>query len=350
MAELIEALEQLSLEVRNQSLIDGNNINGKYISQNHNNINNHQQHHQPKILTNQLEDFDNSIATLFSQITDLDLSQTQQQNLKLIDAAASRRAKYITYSPYNRALHFFETSQEEDSDSSSLRSSSGYATTTSSSSASSHCNSSTSNCVTATQNNHDNNNRQPMNPLVRDLLKKDLNTITGTVRKIGQILAIGSEIESIYKQLFARLAPQLTISTQYPAQNCTATTSATSQQYLSSSPLLAGIDLDRTRALCESFLELFASEQHIGDLPTMIHYNNYCHRLLNLLQTISCGGGGISLPSNYPEQPKAIDALEAEDVEFLNENEEWDESTTSGGSMQTTIWMDNKLYIDQRPG
>lgn len=325
--ELIQALEQLSLEVRNQNLnISTDNVGGAhnhlqqlYQSQQYSNV-----HHQANggqcLLDNshrvrQLQEFDNSIETLLAQITDLDsleFKQTTNQQQPLPNCAHNRRERFSHASFKAHHSGSMETSQEEDSD----------------------CSSQQSGCTIGLKKD------KCVYPLVKDLLKRDLCAITDTVRKISRILAIGSEIETTYNSLSNRLK----------------------QHGESMSPVvsLQDFDVSYIKALCNEFTQLCCTEQHIRNLPTIISYNEYCCKLLTQLKKLN--PDFISALMNEAQQynneeiflrcvsPKQIqvgdnsDLLEVDgvaeeeldaDVAFLNCDQE-----------HVDNWTENKLYID----
>lgn len=257
--ELIEALEQLSLHVRSSKksnpdvCMNGLKVNdGKSISSHGTSWTsephsshatgsiNQADHNYEYLMTDglnriQLQEFDTSIETLFSQLLDLD--DKPQPSINLDHPRHSRPPRLIDTRLSYHLNGSIETSQEEDSDNSSQRS--GHIIRPKNSTSERWA---TDNC----------NDGQHMNPFVSHLLQRDLSAITDTVRKLGMILSIGGKIESIYRSV------------------------SEEQDYDIIDPLYC-------RSLCSKFVDLCSSEPCICDLPTIIRYNDYCHLLLTLL-------------------------------------------------------------------
>lgn len=303
--ELIQALEQLSLEVRNhhgineQVQVKASDMHQIWpitsVTDQPNNIRSSAQHFcslypsepSDKRL-HQIQDFDTSIASLLMQIADLDshnIKSDRHPNLASIRNAAGD--PYSTSSVY--------TSLEEDSDCSSQQSS-GY---------------SNSNAVDEVY----------MNPLVKDLLKRDLSAITDTVRKIGHILSIGSSIENIYTNLYTKHNNGLDDK---------------------------AFNISYTRSLCETFISLCSNEPLLRDLPTIVRYNDYCYRLLsqisddNILNNLNSTIYEFSLSDTNRKVDDGIEVcLDEEytdsDVAFLNCDQR-----------HVDNWTENKLYINNQ--
>lgn len=272
--ELIEALEQLSLHVRsnrNKLLVgDYSELSSSRSSANFNTDGSSEDVHfdtldqQAKITTeHHFQEFNSSIDTLYAQLNDLDdnIALRHGRSDTNLDAGSN------SFSHNNKKRFFtasLETSQEDDSDnSSSTHQSSSCATSSSTTSTSGACN----RANPLTYHHHHHHHIPHINSLVVSLLKRDLGAITETVRKISKILALGKEIESIYKEYFYN-------SNQIP-------------QHLSSHGFIiqpaTSIDLNRCRSLCDTFISLCSSEPCICDLPTILHYQEYCHLLMTQL-------------------------------------------------------------------
>ena len=327
--ELIEALEQLSIQVRANrlNLAPTNNASNStsWLDNKRHDDGNHQ---------SQLQEFDSSIATLFYQLNDLDQHELTPTNDSVCSSTRidlvgnNRRELPNNYHFFNRSV---ELSQEEDSDNSSTHQNS-YATSSSCSSGSSH---------NYTANSH---HQVPyVNPLVVNLMKRDICAITDTVRKIGRILTIGSQIESIYKKYFLQYN-EVTSTNQ------------------------ADMDINHCRSLCDTFISLCSSEPCICDLPTILHYNEYCQlmmRQLNyLMPPLSVTTARIHLSSSSIDQLRSSssnlhetndkinavsaddnnvsmcldDARDALDCALLECDQE---------QLDVTCWTNNKLYINQ---
>lgn len=315
--ELIEALERLSLEVKNkQGDISATNLldrpsdwdklqQDKYLPQ-YSGESSTSNQYSPVGRHKQLEEFDCSISTLLTQITDLDCAQetpgVQNQPIyKRPDDVFSRRSQYIHnnlrrhQSEYNGA-NSMETSQEDDSDCSSQRS--GYTTF-----------------------NQQRNHNLTVNHLVRDLLKKDLTAITDTVRKISQILAIGSEIVTKFKNLVTK------------------------------SSVLVSNDFNYTQSLCNTFMSLCESEPYIRDLPTIIHYTDYCQKLMDHL----CSTFASNTTNIFNGQMQVVDkTIVYNNVAYVGREDNQDDEDVEFmddimAQPECSIWTENKLYIDQKP-
>lgn len=217
--ELIQALERLSLEVRNQKIGNSKQHDSDVrlvdysMTPELNDEADHDQQSESRARCpsassqRQLDEFDNSIKTLLSQISDLDYLHT-----------ATQTNQYSSDSTRRGSL---ETSSEEYSDESS-------------------CNEIIS--------------RE--NPIVDYLLTCDLVSITNIVKKISRILAIGSEIEALY-QILSCIHSNLDASSH--------------------------IDSLYTRSICDEFSVLLDSEPKITSLPTILHYNDIRLKLLSRL-------------------------------------------------------------------
>lgn len=241
--ELVQALEQLRLEVRNNltstAIENNSNVSSECLDK-----------------LDEYEEFQRSVNTLFAQISDLETSHDHLAHLgpkghfpDLTNGKTSSLTQYqdrrsIFRRPdQDRSIFRFSqssgsngnTSQEDDSSCSSQQSGP-----------------STSRCpITATsmQSIHD-------DLLVGDLLRRgNLESITDTMRKISRILAMGKEIEAIYAKV---------------------------KDFIScSSPQI--IDQVYARSLCETFMGLCADEPNISDLPTISRYLACCRPILNTL-------------------------------------------------------------------
>lgn len=311
--ELIQALEQLSLEIRNQQQTNeivnkpGCNNGLSATIETHNKVDwqypacGSNQSMQQHINSNQLENFDDSIKTLLAQINDLDCIEQNQHftgnNNKncppapaISKPAPGKRNLYKSYGQQAARSHMgsMETSQEEDSDCSSQRSSA------------------------TSSNNSSGGDSSYVNPLVKDLLKRDLSTITDTVRKISQILAIGNEIETIFYSFLDDSAK--------------------------TNPVQQHIDYNYCRSLCDSYMNLCASEPHIRDLPTITRYNNCCFKLLSRIDGLCADGSNQHVESRWHDGGMELAETindEDDDVTFLSECDQGDVNN----------WTDNKLYM-----
>lgn len=173
----------------------------------------------------------------------------------------------------------------------------------------------------------------PTQSLVVSLMERDINSITDSVRRICRILALGSEIESIYKIHFSQ-------------QSMVAPSSATSVQHVGPSTC---------RALCESFLELCSAEPYVCDLPTVIRFTGYC-RLLMQQTTQSQPNLETAQPENLSNLSETCDSsrdeMDGDDDEddrmCLDEaRDEFDCALLECDQRQLDDnWTDNKLYID----
>lgn len=333
--ELVQALEQLSLEVRNQKFNISTdckaleeeqpiqyhphyqNVYQSYrqhpLNQSNNSISTDDQH------LRQLQEFDNSIETLFAQITELDCLEPKRTNQapSLPNLAHSRRENFnYLHRNESNAHHSgsMETSQEDDSDCSSQR----------------------SGCANVFKKDIH------INPLVKDLLKRDIRTITGTMRKISRILTIGGQLESLHNYLFNGVKND--IHTKFDDLNTSS---------------LENIDLSYIRSLCDEFNSLCLSEQHIRDLPTIISYSEICCNLLAQLTRLEQNSnyigyqaehddddeislrnttGPIGVNDEYCDTRLSMEGDEGElddDVAFLNCDQK-----------HVDNWTENKLYIN----
>lgn len=318
--ELIEALEKLSLQVKfaqkSNQLGKPNISNVDYLagdlkpadwqpSSSH--INTDQGQHQ-------LKEFNDSIDTLFTQITDLESYHPDRKPSSKL--AQSVRWPQASLNVHNRAslltssTHFggsLETSQEEDSDNSSQQS--GYA----------------SQGKDLIRSKTDNSTDQ----LVDNLMKRDLNAITNTVRKIGQILAAGKEIEANYKKL-----DQIEVG-----------------HFVSSSE-----HLNYLKTLCNTFLGLCTNEPYLCDLPTIVGYNEYCIRMLHKIEQLA----GLSTSLATTSASETFDTI-PDDSHGMAPNSARDETMMCldaasdaidcallESEQQNVNWTDNKLYVDHQ--
>lgn len=301
--ELIEALKQLSLEVRNQEhrSISGDgdplhktggyrdqslsglderpggstsNLNWQYPS----NIN--RQH--------QLREFDYSMDTLFAQISDLDHPETCQNYCLPPNRAQQQRA----WVNQRGVVGSLETSQEEDSDCSSQRS------------------------------GHTSNSGN-FNPLVEDLLRKDLRVITDKVRKISQILALGKKIEITW--------------------NCF-TTGTGSRPFMAQDGEFK-MDSNRISTMCDTFASLLNDEPHIRDLPTIIRYRNYSSKLRHMNLPPS---GNCDIDSDNDETMDDSDPFRyPQNIPVDSEKIETESIISDYG--QVGNWTENRLYVNNQP-
>jgi len=302
--ELIQALEQLSLEVKSKGTSVATDYTtelvarqqgsdyGKLVCRDHP-IN---WHYPTGGLTNQLEEFDSSIATLLVQISDLDWIVPNVSSASR--HASSRRADYLHPKQIDHLTSgcnsgSMDTSQEEDSDCSSHQSGHISVSTT----------------------------RSQLNPLVEDLLKRDLCAITDTVRKIGRILEIGVEIENYHNRLF--------------------------EQQASSDHL----DLSRVRSSCETFISLCESEPHIKDLPTIVRYNNYCHKMMTQLNKLNPNSTAsiFELGTDGMDDDWELDD-EAGLSPFTTHRNTNDADFLSCDQRCVNNWTENRLYVNNRSG
>lgn len=308
--ELIEALKQLSLEVRNQehgsisddlsSLIktqvnhareksprfsgedqtrSGGNLNWQY----------------PSTVTRQyqLQEFDYSIDTLFTQISDLEQSKPYQ-DLSLSDYKVQPRGTLLAQ---RRFMGRLESSQEEDSDCSSQ------------------------------QSGHDRNSID-INPLVEDLLRKDLSTITDTVKKISQIITIGSKIEIVWNSLTSN-------------RDFRHKTMKQDEEYT--------IDVHHIKTMCDTFASLLADEPHIRGLPTIVRFNDYCSKLNHMFPnfTSTVNSEITSDDDNIMEESNSF--VYPQNSVVIPSSEESDADVSSSLCSKVGNWTVNKLYINNRP-
>lgn len=356
--ELIQALEQLSLEVRSQrvniSVFGQDKLGANFQDDQPNNSPqlwpcdelpnaNRVWQYPPDVdgrLRNQLEDFENSIGTLLSQLSDLDCHEPNPKRIST--CASARRAHFSNINASFRNEYSggsIETSQEEDSDCSSQRSSS-YTTSSAKFNAS---------------------ETPAVDPLVKDLLKRDLGAITDTVKKISKILTLGNEIETIYNQYFADISHS-DESTQIAAKN----------RMLRKSR----IDLPQTKSICDSYLSLCASEPYIKDLPTIARYSYHCNELLGRLDNLLLANDGAevsifkqpTIRGDVAQDPqmvhvKAEDQMNDDDdddddadddvdddaVNYYNDGEVVDETFLDCDRRRVDNWTENKLYVINQP-
>jgi hypothetical protein len=275
--ELIEALEKLSLHVKcNQRHfgLDQAHSSTSSISQktathedwpSSSNISDQYQSYQ-------LHQFEDSIETLFSQINDLDHLNNQEAS----NAYQKQSSEIDSFNRRNRLKRSFlgcgslDTSQEEDSDNSSQQSINGYS----------------KNKTTETEElskiNHSTQS------LIVSLMKRDINSITDSVRRICRILALGNEIETIYKTYF--------MSDLAPKQH---------------------IDSSACRALCDSFMELCSCEPYVCDLPTVVRFTKNCRMLmqqLNIAAPLGSNNANAQL-GDYHHDP-AIGTVDCQEDEL----------------------------------
>lgn len=331
--ELVEALEQLSLEVRNQkfnistelctSEVDSTHYhpNQQYVDQSMRPL--------PSIFNDynlrQLQEFDKSIETLFAQIADLDCLEPKRtiQALQIpASEAHSRREKFNYLNKTDSKAHYsgsIETSQEEDSD----------------------CSSQQSGCANRFKRG------VCVNPLVKDLLKRDICAITGTVKKIGRLLAIGNQLENLHNNLFSK--------TKQTVRN----------DFKDLHPdYLQNIDANYIRSLCDEFNYLCSSEQHIRDLPTVISYNEFCCNLLALVNRLEPNSISAKYKAQQqqqvgytedemflhctPEQTEVYDDNNESTLPVEGDEEELDNDVAFLNCDQRHVdkWTENKLYIN----
>lgn len=345
--ELIQALEQLSLEVRNQQansistsnehnvqLDDPNrssysqNLGQDFFKRNSqpnwqypsSSLSEDSNHQEVQIRLQQLQEFENSIDTLFVQLTDLNCNKinhdTQLQLNHSLSSVFDRRTQFRRqrniYRQFNHvASGSMETSQEEDSDCSSQQSSSNGHTASS--------------CLSSANQT---------TSLVKDLLRRDISAITDTVRRISRILSIGNEIETFYINLSCS-------QTSDPS-------SSSNKRFLTEK-----LDLHYVRSLCSIFNDLCSSEVHIKDLPTIKRYVYYCAQLVGLLNTPDdrsfresarpqtqtlLFSGNADVDADIDDDviaSSSFDRSVCEDASVLDCNQ-----------MQVNNWTENKLYID----
>lgn len=246
--ELVKALEQLSLEVKN-------NINARNLAKEGKHgelrITGDSDRHQSQFdqtslsyvnLKKQLQDFELSISTLFAQISDLSSLNRKYQDETYTAKPEYSQSKLNLLGSSQDSMVLSETkskrsfgsngssSHEDDSDCSSQRSAPSLGT------------------------RYPVDTARHVNPFVNDLLNLgDLNAITGRMKIISSILTIGNEIETIYLRF----------------NNKDSIFKNTNESYI--------------RNLCEKFKSLQACEQHINNLPTITHYDSICNHLIDIL-------------------------------------------------------------------
>lgn len=311
--ELIQALERLSLEVRNKKVRHSKTYDDQLTNKtpqqqeklSDNSIfsegnNTHQQlspDSAPRCPSaasqRQLDEFDFSIKTLFAQISDLDYKKIDHSN------ANDNHTHVTTSSSHSDSLRAgsLETSSEEFSDESSQRSS----------------------------NNSHETTYHHEDPIVSYLLTRDLASITNTVKKISRILAIGSEIETLYQILVG-------IQSVYSPRRQTLNASS-------------HVDSLYTRSLCDAFAELCTTEPAIISLPTILRYNDIRLKLLSQLDQSdgqSASESNETIECNFATEPADSDcAMEDSD------NDESDLATLNAEQKNLEDeWTENKLYID----
>lgn len=287
--DLVEALKQLSLEVRCHISSD------KTLEQQVQDYNSSSVDNSSDVTTataiaatsrlKQIKDLDHSIETLLVQLSDMEQPEQTQVDTEPTRAPYQNRSQPLPETSLrNRQLAYsksgfsasLETSQEEDSDCSS---------STQQSSATSSCNRLENSFV---------------NPLLGNLLKRDLIDMTSAVRKLGHILAIGSEVAMIAK---------LKDPNPYIAQH------------------------DYASSLCDKFNSLYSSESFMNDLPTLRFYSRLCQQLSDRLfeQRRSCDLNVDMLTDAEADSKSHI--VEDFDGDFLN-----DESKVEN-------WTENRLYV-----
>lgn len=324
--ELVQALEQLSLEVRNQKFNISTdctaskedqpiqyhpyhqNVDQSFrlhpSNQSNNSMSTNEQH------LRQLQEFDNSIETLFAQITELDCLEPKRpmQAPSLPNLAHSRREKFNYLHRNESNAHYsgsMETSQEDDSDCSSQRS------------------------------GHANGFKKDIhiNPLVKDLLKRDICAITGTMRKISRILTIGSQLESLHNYLFNSVKDD--VHRDFHDLNTNS---------------LQNIDVSYIRSLCNEFNSLCLSEQHIRDLPTIISYNELCCNMLAQLDRLEPNSNYIGCQAQHNDDDRigVNDEYCATRLSMEGDEEELDDDVAFLNCDQKHVdnWTENKLYIN----
>lgn len=315
--ELIEAFEKLSLHVRsNRKRLKQNATdywNEPYLAgpssvpveqKDLRNLSASTDRHH----NNQFHQFEDSIETLFTQINELDRSNHS--------ATISYLSHGYRTDPILRKQHpsrktllaniggSLETSLEEDSDNSSQKSHS--------------------------ELEKSNLDCDPTQRLLVHLMKRDIGSITDSVRRICRILALGSEIESIYQMLF------------WPEQNTRLEPRACDS--------IQQVEPLDCRALCKSFLTLCSSEPYVCDLPTVKRFAELCQVLMqqadadlgtvNSLYLAESAGRNRSwkheLGSARDHMCLDETARDALDCALL----ECDQSELDAN------WTDNKLYVD----
>lgn len=230
----------------------------------------------------QISEFDHSIETLLVQLSDL-----EQPSLEISVTPLQQRRSRFSYSSHQSIQHphlasstsrfstSLETSQEEDSD----------------------CSSSTQ--QSSAKSSYNTTESSPMQPLVRSLLKRDLDDITNVIRKLGHILTLGSQVAAITKIT----GPNPYIDQCYYA-----------------------------RSLCDKFINLYHSERFMEDLPTLRSYYETCQHLLDRLN-IQQNQPDISVEMLIESDIDSESMMDS-DKEFLTNYE------------QIANWTDNRLYID----
>lgn len=289
--ELIEALKQLSLEVKSQTAnISTSNLNQqRQLGKAGCSATDLADNNEKSCSLRQLEDFDNSIETLLMQLSDLDLPRT------VTDHHQQRRSRFCTSNQIlNNAPHNYgfngslETSQEEDSDCSSSQQSS-----------------STSNEI------YISNGQYLTKPLVKCLMRRDLGDITNTVKRIGQTLSIGRDIASLAEKFDSDLRME---------------------------------DWHNAKSLCDRFSALYSCEPFMRDLPTLRHYDMVCRNLTNRLSNCVTLGDKQGLV-DQDDDLVTRSTMEFEDVEETEDVEDID-CELFDEPVQVSMWTNNKLYIN----
>lgn len=323
--ELIQALEQLSLEVKSKQNFEAQNgptdwrrpIRSESMKL-YNPTNPHMStitdSDGPQAPLRQLEEFDDSIETLFAQLSEFEPTDLQPSyNQRPTVLGAPVRRCHFRDSRLGPAASM-ETSQEEDSDCSSQQSSQLLGSTN-------------------------------ICPLVRDLLKRDLSAITDTVRKISRILALGKEIESVYTHL--------TSSRSYADHQSRESGSLTAHDQLHPDYQLGRslnqanqarvIDPTYLRSLCDTYTHLYLSEPHMVNLQTMLRYNECCQRLMSLL--------GFQ-PNHRPGALESVQ-MDSDDVKGEEDEDEGelfaeDVAFLDCDPRRMNNWTENKLYANHK--
>lgn len=258
--ELVNALEQLSIHVksgqknldlsRSDRPIDNLNINCTPNTANQNwdtEINNpierigsddnHQVRDTNDTLADdlhrlQLKEFDDSIETLFTQLVEINDNSNQDCDSKLVQ--------------HNRAQN-----QDDESDGScqwnhgingKCNNFSDYSSSSSGSSV----------IYSRPESISCPSDRQMVGTFVTQMMQKDLSGITETVRKLGFIVKLGGQIDTIHRSVIKQSA-----NGYYDVSYC--------------------------HALCNLFVDLCSSEPYLLDLPTLRKYNQYCQELLTAI-------------------------------------------------------------------
>lgn len=328
--ELIEALEQLSLRVRCQERKDISSNAGTSrparVSQaglfGQQIINDNRQPgpttagkwhenetycYDEDVHLKQLKDFDSSLETLISQISDLDHktqeTESTRPNTNVWPNANSTRPHDL-YLLRRKRFHnsiygcnSMETSQEEDSDSSSQ-----FSSNVDSASLASQPSATTSSRT---------------HPLVSHLMKRDLSAITDTVRRIGRILAIGNQLEDISK----------ICDTQYLHDRGSATS---------------------LYELCSEFGTLCSGVPYIYDLPTIKRYSECCRIVLNHLDGLTLTSGETRDGKNVGRHAIDDDSssmMMTDDDDDKDEEEDCEEAAMLAANQSSlNSWTNNKLY------